>query len=140
MWTCPRCGKTFKNTSQSHSCGDYTEAAFLAGKTEKEIQLYEGLKHILRGLGLDVRLSPAKTRIGFITTVTFAAVNRLGHGKLCGHILLRSARTESKKFIKIEGPMTGWYVHHFCFEDPNFFDDEMMVYLRESYRLGSRPG
>jgi len=35
--------------------------------------------------------------------------------------------------------MTGWYVHRFCFDDLNFFDNEMMGYLRESYRAGFRP-
>lgn len=135
MWTCPSCGKAFKNMGQPHSCGDYTEEKFLEGKTGEERQLYEGFKDIIRGFG-PTRVSPAKTRIGFIATVTFAAVNRVGGGKVCGHIILRSKR-DSPKFTKIEGPISGWYVHNFCFDDLSFFDDEMMAYVRESYVLGS---
>src|SRR5512138_1263293 len=115
MWTCPRCGKTFKNKGQSHSCGDFTEEAFLEGRPDAERRLYEGFKKILMGLG-PVRISPAKTRIGFIATVTFAAVNRIGSGKVCGHIILRE-KTDSKKFTKIDGPLGNWYVHNFCFDD-----------------------
>jgi hypothetical protein len=74
--------------------------------------------------------------VSLITKITFAAVNRVGGGKVCGHIILRS-KLDSKKFGRIEGPSGGWYVHNFCFEDIAFFDREMISYIQESCRQGS---
>lgn len=51
MWTCPKCGRDFKNTNQSHYCGEApkTIEAYIAGQPE-EIQPYlTAVQSTLRG-------------------------------------------------------------------------------------------
>ena len=49
MWTCPKCGRTFKRQEQSHYCGKAPETVdeYIAGQP-KEVQEY--LKEIRKAL------------------------------------------------------------------------------------------
>jgi len=40
LWTCPRCGAKLLTRNLSHSCGPYTIAKFLEGKSEKGRELF----------------------------------------------------------------------------------------------------
>ncbi len=37
MWTCPKCGRTFRNTGQDHYCGDPPESieGYISGRPEE---------------------------------------------------------------------------------------------------------
>lgn len=50
MWTCPKCGKTFKNTNQSHYCGEKPktiEEYILYQDKEKQADLFL-MRHTLQ--------------------------------------------------------------------------------------------
>lgn len=70
-WTCPRCNRTFRNRHQWHSCIEMDLEEHLAGHTPHSVRLYEAFQAAVEQCG-DFRIHPQKTRIAFITTMTFA--------------------------------------------------------------------
>jgi hypothetical protein len=50
LWTCPRCGRTFRQKNQEHSCGVGSRRELLAGKREDLVRLYEALERDLKKL------------------------------------------------------------------------------------------
>jgi len=75
LWSCPRCGRRFAHSNQSHSCGPYSVESFLEGKRPAVVELFTSFVEVVRSCG-PVALAPAKTRIGFQARLIFAAVNR----------------------------------------------------------------
>src|SRR5437867_1857201 len=49
LWSCPRCGRTFRRANQSHSCGVGSREALLQGKPEPLVRLYLELERTLQG-------------------------------------------------------------------------------------------
>jgi len=74
MWTCPRCGRSFANLNQSHSCLDLSAAEHLSGKSDLAMSIYEAVVEALERCG-EFRIHAQKTRIAFITRMTFAGVS-----------------------------------------------------------------
>lgn len=72
LWTCPDCGRQFANRKQAHSCVTITLDEHLA-VSPAAVELYEAVAAALRDCG-EYRIHPQKTRIAFITTMTFASV------------------------------------------------------------------
>ena len=131
LWTCPRCGVKLLTRNLSHSCGPYTIAKFLEGKTETGRDLFGRFVALIERCG-PYDISPAKTRVAFMATVRFASVNRVGPDYIDVHFVLAS-RLESNRFRKVEhfGKL---YVHHVRVAAPNEFDRELAGWLRRSYR------
>ena len=80
-----------------------------------------------------MRLSVAKTRIGLITQITFAAVMPR-KDYLRGHLLLRR-KARSRRFLRVEDGPPYW-VHHFVLRDEADLDADFRGWLREAYRVG----
>ena len=98
-----------------------------------------GLRHdaflsAVRESGGPVRLSVAKTRIGLITGMTFAAVMPR-RDYLRAHVVLRR-RLRSARFLRIDRFQPYW-VHVFEVHDEADLDDELRGWLRESYHVGT---
>ena len=51
LWSCPRCGRTFRRAHQSHSCGVGSRQALLNGKPEPLVKLYLALEKSLKAWG-----------------------------------------------------------------------------------------
>jgi hypothetical protein len=81
LWTCPPCGRSFANRSQTHSCGRYTVDAFLQRRSPREWARLDAFRLHVVACG-PVRLSPAKTRVGIQLRMIFAAVNALRPDRL----------------------------------------------------------
>jgi hypothetical protein len=69
-----------------HSCGRYSVAKFLAGKSKEAISLYEHFSSLVHECG-PVQIAPAKTRIGFQVRMIFAAVKKLSDRGLEAHVV-----------------------------------------------------
>ena len=50
LWKCPRCGRTFRQVHQAHSCGVGSRGELLAGKPAELVELYTKLEQALRRL------------------------------------------------------------------------------------------
>jgi hypothetical protein len=136
LWKCPRCGREFANTNQTHSCGKYTVDDFLSGKDAASIALYRRFEALVRECG-PVLLAPAKTRVGFQVRMIFAAVNKLSNGTLDAHVILMR-RLENPRFRRIESLYERSHVHHFRVESVDELDDEVLDWLREAYKVGTQ--
>jgi hypothetical protein len=136
LWTCPKCGRQFVNTNMPHSCGRYSVAKFLAGKSEHAISLFEGFSALVRECG-PLQVAPAKTRIGFQVRMIFAAVNKLSDHALEAHVVL-TRRLPAPRFTRIETMTAKCHVHHFRVESLSEFDDEVRSWLREAYQVGTQ--
>lgn len=119
-----------------HSCGRYSVAKFLAGKSEHAVTLYEAFSDLVRDCG-PVQIAPAKTRIGFQVRMIFAAVNKLGDQGLDAHVVL-TRRLQNPRFTRIETMTPKCYVHHFRVESLGELDDEVRNWLREAYQVGTQ--
>ncbi len=131
LWQCPGCGKLYPRAGQMHSCCVVSLQAHFRGRPRAR-QLFDAFLDAVHEIG-PVRLSIAKTRIGLITRMTFAAVMPRNH-YLRGHILLRQ-KVLSDRFIRVdEGPP--YWVHHFEVRDEGDLDEEFRCWLLEAYRVG----
>ena len=74
MWTCVACGRSFANLNQTHSCIDLSAAEHLAGSSDLAISIYQAVLQALEKCG-EFRIHAQKTRIAFITRMTFAGVS-----------------------------------------------------------------
>ncbi len=132
LWQCPACGKSFIQRGLWHSCTIVSLGEHFSGK-ERARELFAAFCNALDQNG-PFRLSIAKTRIGFITNMTFAAVS-VRKDYLRGHFLLLR-RAESDKILKHEHFPPYW-LHQFALRNETELDDEMRAWLAESYAVGS---
>ncbi len=95
--------------------------------------MFEAFRAALEEEGGPVRLSVAKTRIGLIIKITFAAVMPRKR-YLRAHILLLR-RVHSPRFVRGDHVHPYW-VYFFEIRDEADLDDEMRSWLREGYRVG----
>lgn len=134
MWKCPKCGREFTRTSQSHSCGSYGVDAFLAGKPADGVALYRRFEDLALSVG-EVVLAPAKTRIGFQRGRIFAAVNAVRSGRIEVHIVTRRP-IRSPRIRRVESLGPGDHVNHFTLESLAKIDAEVRSWLEAGYRWG----
>ncbi len=133
LWRCPKCGRSFANRNQSHSCGRFTVKAYLNGKRPEAIELFHRFSSMVADCGPFI-YAPAGSRIGFQVRMIFSAVT-LNRTELHGHIVL-ARRLENPRFNKIESISPGNQVHHFRIRHAAELDVEVMAWLREAYLVG----
>jgi hypothetical protein len=119
-----------------HSCGRYSVEAFLSGRSAHAVSLYEKFSSLVHKCG-QVKIAPAKTRIGFQVRMIFAAVNKLTDRSLDAHVVL-TRRLESPRFRKIEMMTPKCYVHHFRIAAVGELDKEVESWLCEAYQVGTQ--
>lgn len=133
LWRCPACGKEYPRAGQGHSCCVVSLDHHFRDRPRSR-ELFDAFRAAVEDAGGPVRLSVAKTRIGLITHITFAAVTPR-KDYLRAHILL-SRRVESPRFVRIDSVPPYW-VHHFAIRKAADLDGELKSWLRESYLVGS---
>ena len=134
-WECPACGKQYPRRGQGHSCVVVTLDEHFASRPRAR-ELFDALRAAIEDAGGPVRLSIAKSRIGFINGITFAAAMPRQRSLRAHFVLLREL--DSPRFIKVEH-VPPWWVHTVSLDDPSQLDAELRVWLRESRQLGRRP-
>lgn len=73
MWTCTECGRRFANANQWHSCGNEELEEILAGHSPATVATYRAVEAAIGASG-PFRVHPQKTRIAFISRMSFASV------------------------------------------------------------------
>jgi len=132
MWTCPKCGRRFVGRNMWHACGDYSVEKFLEGKGNLARELFERFERLIAECGA-YEVAPAKTRVAFMARVRFAGVTAISdHGMTISFALPRPMRHH--RIRKVENIAPGWYGHWMRITSPDEIDDEMLGWLRESYR------
>ena len=98
LWVCPVCGRRFANRNQWHSHGQSLEE-YLADKTPEAIALFTAFAAAVRECG-DYRMHPTKTRVAFITRMSFAGASLRRRWIDAGFIL--PYHSDSPRFRRIE--------------------------------------
>jgi hypothetical protein len=133
LWRCPGCDKLYPRAGQSHSCVVVSLDDHFRNRPRAR-ELFDAFRAAIAEVGGPVRLSVAKTRIGLITNITFAAVMPRKN-YLRAHVLLRR-KVDSPRFVRVEeGPP--YWVHHFNIQSEADFDGELRAWLSEAYRVGA---
>jgi hypothetical protein len=70
-WTCPRCGRVFRQVHQRHACGIGNDAALLKDRPPTLADVYRQLESAVRGFG-DVEVVTRNRYALFRTTRIFA--------------------------------------------------------------------
>jgi hypothetical protein len=136
LWRCPRCGRTFANTRQSHACaalGDLER--HFAGTDPGVRQTFDRILAAVRRLG-PVSVLPEQTRIALHARMSFAAFTPRTHW-LTGHLVL-ARRVDSPRFRRIESYSPRNVLHAFRLTSPDEVDGEFLGWLAEAYAVGQQ--
>jgi hypothetical protein len=133
LWTCPRCGLKCVTKKLWHSCGRATLADWKRKMGSRARVLYRRFERLIARCGA-FHVSPAKTRITFVARVRFAGITRLSEdGMRCSFAM--PYRLSSRRFVKVEEVVPGWWVHELRVAGPKELDAQVQGWLRRSYRL-----
>jgi hypothetical protein len=136
LWHCPRCGRTFANLNQTHTCaapGDLD--AHFAGRQPQVRAAFDRVLAAVRGFG-PVTVLPEKTRIALHVRMSFAAfMPRIRW--LDGHLILAET-VHSGRFRKVEVYSPRNVLHAFRLTAPDEVDAEFVGWLAEAYRVGEQ--
>lgn len=115
-----------------HACGDYSVESFLDGKGERARELFDGFERLIAACG-PYEVAPAKTRVAFMARVRFAGVNAISDRGMTIAFALPSP-LHHRRIRKVEHIARGWYGHWMRIVSPDELDDELLSWLRRSYR------
>jgi len=133
LWTCPKCGARLLTKNLWHSCGQATLDDWRHRMGPRARALYERFEELISRCG-EYHVAPAKTRIAFLARVRFAGISSLSEGGMtCSLALPRPLR--SGRLAKVDEVVPAWWVHRLRITDPRELDDEVLSWLRRSYRL-----
>jgi hypothetical protein len=133
LWTCPKCGLKFVTKNLWHSCGRASLDDWLAKMGPRARAFYDRFEQMVAACG-EYYVSPAKTRIAFLGRVRFCGITRLSEREMvCGFSL--PAPIKSRRFIKVEEVVPGWWRHTLRVSDVAELDAQLQRWIRRSYRL-----
>jgi len=136
LWTCLKCGARFVTRNIYHGCGAFSVRKFLAGKGPRARRFYKKFYALVKRCG-PVSVAPTKTRVAFMVRVRFAGVNRISNRGMTASFAL-PRKLESPRIQRVEHPVRRWYVHYFRVSSPEELDEEVLEWLRESYKMGEQ--
>ena len=94
--------------------------------------LYDRFESMIANCG-EYYAAPAKTRIAFMGRIRFAGVTRIADdGMACNFALARPLA--SKRFVKVEEIVPGWWVHRMWITDRQQLDAQVQRWIARSYR------
>ena len=134
MWACPRCGRTFANRNQTHTCAPLGGLdAHFAGRSPVVRATFDRVLTAAASFG-PVQVLPEKTRIALHARMSFAAFMPRRNW-LNGHLVL-ARRITSPRFLRVEELSPGNVVHAFRLDSPAAVDEEFTSWLAEAYQVG----
>jgi hypothetical protein len=134
MWTCPRCGRAFAASNQTHTCAPLRDLAYhLDDKPPEIAAIVERVIAAAERCG-PVTVLPEKTRIALATRMSFAALMPRRRW-VDGHVVL-ARRLEDPRFTRIETFSPRNHLHAFRLASPDEVDGQVQEWLREAYDVG----
>ena len=136
LWACPRCGRTFANVNQTHTCAPLGDLdSEFAGSAPEVRATFDRLRAVIEAIG-PVTILPEKTRIAFHVRMSFVAVMPRRNW-LDGHLVL-ARRVDSPRFRRIETFSPRNVLHAFRITSPFEIDDEFTGWLADAYLVGEQ--
>jgi hypothetical protein len=133
LWICPKCGRSFANTNQTHTCAPLGDLDRHFARSDPAVRAT--FDRILALLG-PVDVLPEKSRIALHVRMSFAAFIPRRHW-LDGHLVLARQR-EHPAFRRVEVFSPRNVLHAFRLTDPNDVDDAFTQLLHEAYGVGEQ--
>jgi uncharacterized protein DUF5655 len=136
MWRCPRCGRSFANPNQTHTCAELGSVdSHFAGADPVVREVFDAIVAATTALG-PFDILAEKTRIAFHARMSFAAFTVRRHW-LDGHVVL-ARQVFSPRFRWIEVYSRANVVHAFRLARPDDVDEEVRAWLAEAYAVGQQ--
>jgi hypothetical protein len=136
LWACPRCGRTFANVNQTHTCATLGDLDRHFVGTAPEVRAtFDRILEIVMALG-PVSVLPEKTRIALHVRMSFVAFVPRKRW-LDGHLVL-ARRVDSPRFRRIEEYSPRNILHAFRLTSPAEVDAEFAGWLAEAFAVGEQ--
>ena len=130
MWSCPSCGRSFRNTNQDHSCLIIDLELHFVNKHQNVIDTYKMLQdEVTKFEG--IRITPVKNAILFTAKSHFLAVKPkktwldiefVLNKKIEGFPIHKSAQATKTK-----------WAHFMRLESPEEVDEQLLSWIRKAY-------
>lgn len=134
LWQCPKCGRTFANRNQTHTCRPLASLDdHFRDKSPEVRATFDAVLEAVAGMG-PVTILPEKTRIALHARMSFAAFTPRRQW-LNGHLVL-ARRVDSPRFTKVKSFSPRNVLHAFRLTSPADVDDEFALWLGEAYEVG----
>jgi hypothetical protein len=134
LWTCPHCGAKLVTKNMWHSCGNFSIDALFEKCQPNVRKTFEALRKAVEAAAKDVAVVPQKTRAVFQLRTRFISVYPRKDHLLAGFIFTEKVRDEC--FVKIEGPITGAYVHYARLGGPKDIDSAVKAWIKWTLPYG----
>jgi hypothetical protein len=134
MWSCPKCGRTFANRNQTHTCSPLGELDGHFARSAPVVRAtFDQVLTVVGALGpFDVLAE--RTRIALHARMSFAAFMPR-RAWLAGHLVLAREIT-SPRFTRVEVYSPRNVVHQFKLRAPDEVDEQFAAWLAEAYQVG----
>jgi Domain of unknown function (DUF5655) len=134
MWQCARCGRSFANQNQVHTCAPLADLNdHFAGAASDVRAAFDRVLAAVSAFG-PVEVLPEKTRIALHVRMSFAAFTPRRHW-LAGHLIL-ARHVDSARFLQVQELSRRNVVHTFRLTSPADVDAEFVSWLAEAYQVG----
>jgi hypothetical protein len=135
LWQCPACGEKFVTKNMWHSCGKFSLEDLFARSEPHVFEFYQDFAALVKSCG-PVTIIPQKTRLVFQARVRFISCTPRKNYLLCSFGLSR--KLASPRFHKITRYAPRWFGHEYRLTAKEELDDELIVWIRESYDVGQQ--
>jgi hypothetical protein len=136
MWACPRCGRTFAQRRQTHTCASLGDLdRHFEGASDHVRATFDRILEVVRVLG-PIEVLAERSRIALHARMSFAAFQPRRHW-LSGHLVL-ARQIASPRFERVQVFSPGNVLHALRLRTPDEVDDELAEWLAEAYRVGTQ--
>jgi hypothetical protein len=136
LWECPRCGRTFANANQTHTCAALGDLERHFAACDPAVRaIFDRIRAIVEAQG-PVSVLAEKSRIAFHVRMSFAAFMPR-RTWLDGHLVV-ARRIDSPRFRRIEVYSPRNILHAFRLTSAGDVDEEFAAWLAEAYEVGEQ--
>jgi hypothetical protein len=129
LWTCPKCGRQFARTGQSHSCKPFALEQHFEGK-ESSKPLYNKFKKAVKENTGPFKVESLECCIHFVKTSTFLAV-KIMKNKIRVDFSL-DHKIKSKRIVKSLQMSANRFLYVIDIADENQINKELLEWISES--------
>ncbi|MET4637879.1 DUF5655 domain-containing protein [Mycetocola sp. 2940] len=131
LWICPRCGRSFANRNQTHTCAPLGDLDAHFARSDPRVR--ECFDRVVGELG-PLEILAEKSRIALHVRMSFAAFQPRRQW-LDGHLVL-ARRVEHPLVTRIQEFSPHNIVHEFRLTRPDELDSAFLELLHEAYDVG----
>jgi len=133
MWTCPRCGRAFRNTNQQHSCRLLDKEQLFAGKPPQLKKIYKKVVSIVQELGEYKEETVPPDVIFFKTVSTFLGVKvKRDHLEIEFFLDHADSAPVISKYLQTSAHR---FAHIVPVDSPDEIDEQLKDWIKHSFHL-----